>query len=233
MADHRQSAVFILKRYRGNGYETPPPSRAQGDKCCPMAGPEAGRLLRPETGHVLVAMICLSHFCGSGPWGVSIRHQEPPLKTRNWKAIYVSWHPSVGLWRWSGCASSAELADRWTAQRASLGRKLTVEGSMSSVTDASFDEFCELLRLIGFFRWKLHTGAVRFISSQVDAGADEVKRLPGGGWQAAVDQWSFFGPVLRALLQSGGATFYDEEGYFVKTPMVALVAVGVGIGEKA
>ena len=37
------------------------------------------------------------------------------------------------------------------------------------------------------------------------------------------------GPVwsrLRALLQLGGATFYDAEGYFVKTPMVALVAIG-------
>lgn len=32
------------------------------------------------------------------------------------------------------------------------------------------------------------------------------------------------------MLQSGGATFYDAEGYFVKTPMVALVAVGLGIG---
>ena len=31
---------------------------------------------------------------------------------------------------------------------------------------------------------------------------------------------------LRALLQTGGATFYDAEGYFVKTPMVALVAIG-------
>jgi len=37
---------------------------------------------------------------------------------------------------------------------------------------------------------------------------------------------------LRALLQLGGATFYDAEGYFVKTPMVALVAIGdSGFGE--
>ncbi|CAK9087355.1 Protein NO VEIN (Protein EMBRYO DEFECTIVE 2597) [Durusdinium trenchii] len=31
---------------------------------------------------------------------------------------------------------------------------------------------------------------------------------------------------LRTLLQLGGASFYDAEGYFVKTPMVSLVAVG-------
>lgn len=59
-----------------------------------------------------------------------------------------------------------------------------------------------------------------------------VRRLPCG--LRVLDQtdwWDVAREVptagkLRALLQTGGATFYDAEGYFVKTPMVALVAVG-------
>jgi len=59
-----------------------------------------------------------------------------------------------------------------------------------------------------------------------------VQRLPGGlrvldqvdWWEAAREVIT--AQKLKALLQSGGAKFYDAENYFVKTPMVALVAVG-------
>lgn len=62
--------------------------------------------------------------------------------------------------------------------------------------------------------------------------ASLVRRLPCGlrvldqiDWWDAAREFSTAGK-LRALLQLGGATFYDAEGYFVKTPMVALVAIG-------
>ena len=46
--------------------------------------------------------------------------------------------------------------------------------------------------------------------------------------EAKIVQFRLQGPFcrLRALLQSGGCRFYDADSNFVKTPMVALVAVG-------
>ena len=47
-----------------------------------------------------------------------------------------------------------------------------------------------------------------------------------------VTVWSALTFRLKALLRSGGASFYDPQGYFVKTPMVSLVAIGQGFGES-